>query len=413
MKSASSPPSEISTARSVIQAMWQDGRGWILMFVALGWGLVLGTRFIFPVLFPYFVDAFDTSLSTLGLVYSLLWFCYAIGQFPSGILADRLGERLVLTLGLILSGAVLILISFSLSIEMLAGGLVIFGLASALYGPTRLTVMSDLYSRFDGTAIGITQAAGEAGNSVFPFIAASIAIYFSWWLGVLYVIPLFLIAAIGLWITMPARTSGSESAVDELSVDRFRYIFSNMKTFTIVTLVLVMAISNFALQAVTSFYPTYLIDVKGFDSVTTAALFSLLFICAIVIQPLFGAIGDTFDSYRTLLVVLTTFSLGLFLLPFVDPLIAVIPATILVSSFFAIPPIVIPRLIDALPPDMRGTGFGFLRSCYFGVAATGSLYMGLLADQGLFDESFLSLSALVLLSLALILLFRTQISMNE
>ncbi len=270
--------------------------------------------------------------------------------------------------------------------------MIIFGLASALYGPTRFSVMSDIYPEFDGTAIGITQAAGEAGNGIFPFIAAIISVYSFWQLGILYIVPLFFITAIGLQRSMPKRTSSSGINSSSFSINKLKDLFKNINNFSILSLLFVITVTSFALQAVSSFYPTYLVNIKGVSPVTAAILFSLLFFSAIIIQPVSGAIGDTLAPQRMLLGSTITFALGLLLFPFVSSLYSIIIVTIMLSSFFAIPPIIIPQLLSAIPADIQGTGLGFLRSCYLGIAATGSFYMGFLGDKGLFVESFLLLS---------------------
>lgn len=44
------------------------------------------------------------SDTTIGWVQTAYGVCYAIGQFLSGALGDRLGPRIALTFGMILSG---------------------------------------------------------------------------------------------------------------------------------------------------------------------------------------------------------------------------------------------------------------------------------------------------------------------
>ena len=53
----------------------------------------------------------------------------------------------------------------------------------------------------------ITMAAGDLGNSVMPPLAGSIAVVAAWQLGFGFAIPLFLVAAVGLWVTLPERSS--------------------------------------------------------------------------------------------------------------------------------------------------------------------------------------------------------------
>jgi sugar phosphate permease len=43
---------------------------------------------------------------------------------------------------------------------------------------------------------------------------------------------------------------------------------------------------------------------------------------------------------------------------------------------------------------VQGSAWGLVRTVFFLVGATGSMFVGALADRGLFDESFYALAAL-------------------
>lgn len=47
---------------------------------------------------------------------------------------------------------------------MLFVGTIAFGLATALYGPIRFTILTDVYAEKVGSAIGLTLAAGSLGT---------------------------------------------------------------------------------------------------------------------------------------------------------------------------------------------------------------------------------------------------------
>ncbi|PSP71538.1 MFS transporter, partial [Halobacteriales archaeon QH_6_68_27] len=77
-----------------------EGRGWLLLSVAVGWFFVLGMRFAVPGILPTITDDFTVSASEAGLAVTVLWVTYAAMQFPAGYFADRLGERVLLVAGL-------------------------------------------------------------------------------------------------------------------------------------------------------------------------------------------------------------------------------------------------------------------------------------------------------------------------
>lgn len=91
------------TASSYLGELWQDGKGWILVVVSVGWFFSVGVRFAYPTLLPFFREEFAITLSTAGLLVSVLWMAYAIGQFPGGMLGDRVGEGNILVVSTVLA----------------------------------------------------------------------------------------------------------------------------------------------------------------------------------------------------------------------------------------------------------------------------------------------------------------------
>ena len=389
----------VDEARAIGRGLWREGRGWVLILVAMGWVLSLGTRYVFPVLFPAIRADLDIGLSTLGVLYTLLWVAYAVGQFPGGIVADRFGDRNTL----VASTAVTVLaIGLAVNAFLLAVGMVLFGLATALYGPVRFTVLSGIYDEYEGTAIGITQAAGQLGNALLPVGANAVAAYLTWQAGLLCVLPLFAVVTVGLWLVVPTRSAESSSAVDDLSTETLRYVLRHVTDRRPLALAGVLAITMFVLQGMSGFYPTYLADVKGLSSGDAALLYGLFFSSAVVVQPVAGSLGDLLSKRRTLLVGLGPLSLGLSLLPFASGRYQLTAVTLLLGSIFFVTPVAIPMLMATLPADIEGTGLGLLRTGYFLFGATGTAVVGILADRGSFDESFLVLTALLLVAVLLV-----------
>src|SRR6056297_251324 len=169
--------------RAVVADLWGDGRGWILVVIAVGWALAIGIRLVFPALLPAVRRSFGMSLSTAGLLITVLWGAYASMQFPGGILADRYGERVVLVVAIALGGLGVVAVTAATTTVAFFAGAVGVGVGVGLYGTTRLTVLSDVFTERTGTAIGIAQATGNVGTMGLPPIAAAIAAAVGWRLG--------------------------------------------------------------------------------------------------------------------------------------------------------------------------------------------------------------------------------------
>ncbi|WP_436346232.1 MFS transporter [Natronorubrum sp. FCH18a] len=385
-----------------VRSVLADGRGKILFAVATGWCFSIGVRLAYPVLLPYLQDAYALDLTTAGLLLTVLWLAYALGQLPGGILADRLGEGNVLVVSTLVSAVALGLIAVAGSAPVVFLATACFGFGTALYGVARFTILSDVFPDNDGTAIGVTMAAGEVGNAVLPLIAGGIAATLAWQYGFGLAVPVFALVAVLLWLVVPARTSGSTSAVDSLSLETVRYVAAQLRRPAIVVVTAIQILTYCVWQGFTGLYPTYLIEVKGFSEGMATALFSAFFALGIVVQPITGRLYDGFGIRRSLPAVLTVMAVALVSLPFLEGFWPIVVGTVFLSSILGYGTITLPYMTAAFPADMKGTGLGFLRTFYMTIGAASPALFGVLADNGFFDEGYVVLAGFAVVAMVLV-----------
>lgn len=371
-----------------------DGRWKILIAIAGGWFLSLGVRLAYPVLLPYLREAYQLSLTSAGLLLSVLWLAYAVGQLPGGVLADRFGEGRVLTASTAISALTIVLVATAASASVLFVATALFGFGTALYGVSRFTALSSIYPNNDGAAIGVTMAAGEAGNVTVPAAAGLVAAAFAWQLGFGITVPVFLLVVAGLWLFVPAYPSGSTSAVDTISFGTVRYVLSEITRPSILHVGLLQVLGYCIWQAFTGFYPTYLIEIKGVSTSIAAGLFALFFTVGIVVQPLSGNAYDRFGLDRVLPVIMGLTAVGMLLLPLVERFWAIVAVTVLMSSLLGQATVTLSYMTAALPRDMQGTGLGAIRTAYMGLGAASPVLFGAFADRGFFDAGFVVLAVI-------------------
>ncbi|MFB6186539.1 MAG: sugar MFS transporter [Halobacteriaceae archaeon] len=75
--------------------------------------MVLGTRFLIPVLLPQIKDAFTLNNTLAGLAITVIWAGYAVMQFPAGILVDKFNARKVMSVSFGIAAGSLGLMSIS------------------------------------------------------------------------------------------------------------------------------------------------------------------------------------------------------------------------------------------------------------------------------------------------------------
>lgn len=383
--------SSVGALGTLARELWSDGRGWILLGVAGGWFLSLGVRLIFPALLPYLREAFSLSLTIAGLLVTCLWIAYALGQFPGGIIGDRLGEGNALVVSTFVSGVTIAVVAAANSAWILFAATILFGFSTALFGPARFTILSAIYDDRDGTAIGLTLSAGEIGNATLPVAAGVLAAVASWRLGFAVTVPLFFLMTVVLFRFVPGKLSQG-SAVDSLSIETLRYLARGIARRSIAIVTGIHLFLFFVHQAFTGFYPTYLVEMKGFSPTLAAGFFGLFFVAGVFVQPLAGMGGDRFGPRPTLVVVTAVSAIALFALPLVDTLAGIALVTIVSSTLLGVTPLTQTYLVNAMPDDMRGSGLGLLRTGLIALGATGPVIVGAVAEAGFFDAAFFGLA---------------------
>lgn len=389
--------------RSDFETLWTDGRGPALTAVSAGWFLSLGVRMVYPALLPSLRDAYGMSLTAGGVLITVLWVAYAVGQLPGGLLSDRFGERDVLIASTAIAAALLTFLVFADSVLVLFAATALFGLGTALYGVARFTAAAALYPDNDGTAIGVTLAAGQIGNALLPASAGAITAATAWQLGFGFTIPIFLVVTALLWIAVPSDLSAGDGASDTLSAELIGEVLSEIRRPTVVTTALVLTLAFGIWQAFTGFYPTYLIERKGLSPTVAASLFGLYFALGIGIQPATGAAYDRFGIRRTLPALFVTGAVGLTALPMLEGFWPLVGITVVLSFMLGNIAVLLPYLTAQLPDEIQGTCLGLIRTIYMTIGATTPFLFGSIADRGFFDEAFWILAAILVTNLLLVL----------
>lgn len=308
----------------------------------------------YPVLLPYLRDSFGLSPTMAGLLVTLLWLGSALGQLPGGILADRYSERLVMAAGTIIVAVALVgvVVAPTPVILFIATGVV--GLGQSLYPIARITILSEIYADRIRSALGVTMAMGDLGQTVLPPIAGMLAAAIAWQAGLGFLIPFLLLAGVTLWVVLPAQAA-TVSAVDTLSVETARYVLAELRRSNLPFVSFILLLCILVWQSFTGLYSTYLVDEKGLSSVA-GVLFSLFVAFGVLIKPLAGAAYDRIGLHTALVLVFVGTAGGLGLFPFVEGFWSLVGATALVSVVLGSGAITQSFLPDAIADDIQGTG---------------------------------------------------------
>lgn len=359
-----------------------DGRTPPLAAVAVGWFFALGARFVVPSVLPTVRADLGFGNAIAGLLLTGLWGSYAVMQFPSGLLADRTGERRLLAGSALLGGVAVVVLGATAGVGAFAAGVVLYGLGTGLYATPRVMVVSRLYPDRTDTALGVVFASGNVGNTALPAVAGVAATTVGWRAAFLALAPAFVLVALALAVVVPdgdvsERTPGSaRDGVREL----------RRRPVAIATTALVLF--AFGYQGLVGFLPTYLVEAKGATPGTASLVFGGFFAVGLVAQVVSGEAAAAVGR-RPMLVGTVALAAGGVAGLTALPGQAAVWATPLLGVMLGVWPVLNAYAFDSLSAGTRGGGFGFLRTVYLLLGAIGPVVVGTLFDAGRADTGLL------------------------
>lgn len=383
------------------RALWSDGRGVPLVAVAVGWGLLIGVRMILPVILPFLREQYGLTLATAGLLVTVLWLFGALGQFPSGLLADAYRERTLLVAGLAVVAVALAIVVTATSAVALFVATALWGLGMSLYPIARITLLSSIFPDRVGSALGVTMATGDVGQTVLPPIAAVLAATLTWQAGLGFVIPLLGLAAVGVVVGVGPDAGSVRSGPGPAGQLRDTLSAIRRPGLGFVTGILFLYL--FIWQSFTAFYPTYLIGSKGVTPTVASVLFGLYFLVGVVVKPLAGAAYDRVGLRGALIAVLGPPVVGFVALPLVGSIAALLATTVCISVMLGAGTITQSFLADSFRAEVKGTGLGVVRTTTATLGAAGPVVFGVVGEYGYFDQGYVGLGVVMAVVIALTL----------
>lgn len=357
-------------------------------------GTMVARLAISPVV-PEIVDAFDVSNTVIGVALTGLWMSYFLSQFPSGVLADRYGERRIILVAVGGTAIASVLLALSPLFAIFVISTAVLGAFAGLHYSVATTLLTRTYEDI-GTAIGIHNSGGPAAGLIAPPIAAWIGVRYGWRpavvIGAAIAIPIFVLFALRVRPTPPR-------APDRPMRERFEIgpvveILSRPKIAFTVCLAIAGA---FVWQGTASFLPQFLVEHRGMSVPVAGVAFAGYFVVQGVTQPGVGVASDRLGREAATAGCMIIAVAGFAVLVAFPGLPAVAVATVLVGTGLGWGAALLPRFMDELSEAERGAGFGLVRTVYGTIGALGSVGTGLVADWFGWGVAFTVLGGLLLL----------------
>lgn len=155
---------------------------WLIFFIlSLAYFFVYFHRLSLSVVANDLAKDFQTTASTIGLLGSIYFYCYAVMQFPAGLLSDSIGPRKTVSFSLLIASAGSILFGFAPNIEMAFAGRVMVGLGVSMVFIPTMKILSQWFRAHEFALMaGILNAVGGAGVLAATWLLALMVAWLGW-----------------------------------------------------------------------------------------------------------------------------------------------------------------------------------------------------------------------------------------
>jgi len=383
----------------------------VLVLTSLIWFLGKFVRYAFPPLFEPLQAGYGVSNAAVGAAFSGFMAVYALLQFPSGAIADRVGAVRVIAAGAIVAGVGSLSLIFDTPFAVLAGAMLVIGAGTGAHKTVAIRLLSRVYPVRTGRALGAHDTVGALGGVAAPaavtlFVAAPPALAAlltrlpgADWRGLFVVTGVVALAlAVIFSLRVPGRLPadadrGPEREGPEPSARDYLALFEDRR---LAAFVLVTIAFSFAYNGAVAFLPLYLSQAAGLSTATANLLYSALFAVTLV-QLVSGDLSDRLGRFPVMVATLALAAAALVGVVALargetgagaGPIVlgALVVAFGLGSHGFR--PVRGVYLIEALPERLAGGGLGVVRTLLMGAGALAPATVGAIADASGFRSAF-------------------------
>ena len=370
-----------------------------LLLTAGIWFLAKFLRYTFPPLFGPFQTTYGVSNTELGFAFTGFMLVYAAMQFPSGVLADRLGSVTVITAGVTLAAVAALTLIVDSPFLVLVGAMLLIGAGTGAHKTVAVRLLARAYPARTGRALGVLDTFGAFGGVVAPAAviavsAVSYALGASWRIIFLVAGVIGLAFAVGFVVRVPKRLPDEAvgSTADESSVGvgfhEYARLFFDWRFTSFVVLTVCF---SFTYNGVVAFVPLYLTDEAGLATSTAGLLYSALFAVSLV-QLITGEVSDRIGTLPVIVATLGLGTLSLATLVFATGtgsalLLGVALVGVGLGSH-GFRPVRGAYLMSAVPREIAGGSLGIVRTMLMGAGAVSPAAVGYLSETVGFRVAF-------------------------
>lgn len=353
----------------------------------IGWILMYATRTIFNPIMGVVGEEFGLSNTQLGLANSIFFLTYAIAQIPFGIVGDKIGRKLVITVGFLLLAVVTYFTGLATTFILFLVIRAIAGIGQGAYYGPQFALSTEAIPKSKRTIGNAIINSGMAFGTSGGYLLSSKLVLENGddWSKPFYLMAIpTLIVGILFYVLLKEKVirPGEEAEVEEGPKEKIslKQIFTNRNLVAAFILCFTSIYANFVIL---TWLPQFLIAERGFTGASVGFISSLVPWASIPGALLFARINDKTGATKKLVFVLVPLAIvSVFAIAFVTNRTLLITVLILygLTGKLALDPIMVTFVTKHAPRAALGTTL----SAYNFIGMSGSILApyvtGYLAD---------------------------------
>ncbi len=361
------------------------------------------------VLMPILAQVFGLSYAQVGIIRAANNCASTLLEMPSGVLAERLGERSLLVFGLVAAGVGYLCLSFATGLWTILISLVVLGTGGAFQHALSSSLVSNSYDAVTRRgALGLYNSSGDVGKLAFTGLfglatGAGIA-----WQGVVaaFAVIAFIVAALVLTglRDAAAKSKQARAATAAVAQPAGGWGINDRQGFAALCLTVFL---DTAVQTSFLVFVAFIAAEKGVA--THLAAFAVVLT---LIGGIFGKAGCGFLAQRigvrsSFVLAQCLTALGIALVAAGSPLVAFLTLPLLGMFLQGSTTITYGAISDLIESNRQSRGFAMIYTVSSLSAIAGPVVFGFLSDHAGLDTAMMAMAAASLLAIAPSLLLRT------
>jgi len=355
-------------------------------------------------LLPLIRDDLHLSYTEVGVISSAFALAGGLSQLPAGYLADRFGQRILITIGIagVAIGGVFIGLSNSYMVLIIT--LILAAVLGGGYHASAATIISNTISeQYRGRSLGLHLIGGTSSMWIVPLVATPIAVTLGWRSAYfILAIPAFLLGML-IYFLLGRQTFTKSVAAAGDNTPAAEIQFNWKKVIPVLCLTIGGSLMT---MSVTSYLSLYGVDYLGMNATTAGLLTALIPGVGLLGAPLGGLISDRFGSKSILLLMSILLIPLLYVMGIVNSIVPILVVLILIGLVTSIcMPTSESFILGNTPKKRRSTILGIYFFTGAGLGGMINPLIGNLIDRFGFQMTYTIASIVVAVITIIVLTF--------